>query len=381
MRNNLQPLSFRALFLLCLTALCLLQMPAQEAPETRARVTGRRPPAPRQIAERFAPVIYQGLGDTPRMDYITRFDFDGDWRGDNNWNNAGNKSYTLDAWVYYSLVETETHYLIHYAFFHPRDYKGGLATSTIVGALLNEGLRRAGKDPSGGLADDVALSHENDLEGCLVAVEKNSAGQLTVRYVETLAHNKYLKYVPAGSRAGAGETIELRDQRPVLFVEPRGHGVSKYIGDKQQLKKSVRGVMTYSFSGEAQNPETATAKNTGYDLVSIYDTLWKQATAKENETYGETADFGAYAVQARKGAATEAGNLETAIGPLGAAFRGTVGFKNKARPPWGWFDQAEQNRPAGEFFLDPAGLLARHFRPGPEFSLVYVFHPYLKIGQ
>ena len=42
----------------------------------------------REIAVRLAPTLYQALGPDPRFDYITAFDFDGDWRGDNNWANA-----------------------------------------------------------------------------------------------------------------------------------------------------------------------------------------------------------------------------------------------------------------------------------------------------
>ena len=38
--------------------------------------------ADEEIAARFAPVFYQALGDKPRSDYITNFDFDGDWRAD-----------------------------------------------------------------------------------------------------------------------------------------------------------------------------------------------------------------------------------------------------------------------------------------------------------
>ena len=37
-----------------------------------------------RIAALYAPVFRQALGDSPRYDYITRFDFDGDWVGDNN---------------------------------------------------------------------------------------------------------------------------------------------------------------------------------------------------------------------------------------------------------------------------------------------------------
>ena len=79
----------------------------------------------REIAAAFAPTFYQALGDKPRSDYITNFDFDGDWRGDNNWEHTDDKNFPLRAYIYYSVSETQTHFLIHYAVFHPRDYKGG----------------------------------------------------------------------------------------------------------------------------------------------------------------------------------------------------------------------------------------------------------------
>jgi hypothetical protein len=69
------------------------------------------------IATRFAPNFYQALGDKPRSDYITNFDFDGDWRGDNNWNNSANLDFPLKAHIYYSVSETATHYFIHYGRF------------------------------------------------------------------------------------------------------------------------------------------------------------------------------------------------------------------------------------------------------------------------
>ena len=97
------------------------QPPAEPDADTRRRNMDRD----REIAARFAPVFHQALGPAPRFDYITNFDFDGDWRGDNNWNNAGDRRYPLKACVYYAVFETRTHYFIHYAAFHPRDYKGG----------------------------------------------------------------------------------------------------------------------------------------------------------------------------------------------------------------------------------------------------------------
>jgi hypothetical protein len=89
------------------------------------------------IAASYAPVFRQALGDTARFDYITRFDFDGDWVGDNNWDNAGDANTPLPAVVYYNVTETDTHFFVHYSAFHPRDYKGGNA----AGAALSELIR------------------------------------------------------------------------------------------------------------------------------------------------------------------------------------------------------------------------------------------------
>src|SRR4051794_32131772 len=97
-----------------------------------------------EIAARFAPIFFQALGDKARSDYITNFDFDGDWRGDNNWNNV-NKDIPLKAHIYYSVAETSTHFFIHYAVFHPRDYKGGEVRGALLSGLLREGAKHGAK--------------------------------------------------------------------------------------------------------------------------------------------------------------------------------------------------------------------------------------------
>jgi hypothetical protein len=77
---------------------------------------------------------------------------------------------------------------------------------------------------------------------------------------------------------------------------------------------------------------------------------------------------------------SEPTSIERQIGKLGSAFRGTVGSKNKARPPWGWYDDLEKDRPRGEWFFHPAAVIARHFNLDQTFTQAYVYHPYLKIG-
>jgi hypothetical protein len=347
-------------------------------PTAPARELTGRTARDKEIAAAFAPVIYQGLGEQPRSDYITNFDFDGDWRGDNNWLNAGNKRYALPAYVYYSVIETATHYFVHYAFFHPRDYKGGIGKSTLVDILIKEGVRRAGKDPTG-LADDVALSHENDLEGALIVAEKrdDDVRKAAVQYVETLAHNRYLKYRPQAVPGSVGEIIEMNDQRPLLFVEPKGHGVTRYSG--HQERKSLRALLVYSYTGTADDPDKRRGDAVGYELVPIQETLWQQAQAGENDMFGEAAEYQPFTVLMHRLGA-EPSSIERTLGKLGSAFRGNVGFKNKARPPWGWFDDTEKDRPRGEWFFHPAAVIARHFNLEQTFPQAYVYHPYLKIG-
>ena len=103
-----------------------------------------------EIAVRLVPTLYQALGPDPRFDYITAFDFDGDWRGDNNWVNAADEQRRLPAWVYYAVSETNTHYFVIYAAFHPRDYKGGNERGALRSEVFPDGARRVGEfDPTG----------------------------------------------------------------------------------------------------------------------------------------------------------------------------------------------------------------------------------------
>ncbi len=159
----------------------------------------------RQVAERFAPVFRQALGDHPRADYLTNFDFDGDWRGDNNWKNADDPRFRLRAYVYFAASETATHFYAHYAVFHPRDYKGGSMTGPLLSGAIREGVRRGGKYDPTGLSSEAVLAHENDMEGCLVVAEKEGEDPARARVilVETLAHDRFLKYAPEGASAPA----------------------------------------------------------------------------------------------------------------------------------------------------------------------------------
>ena len=127
------------------------------------------------MARHFAPVLYQETDD-PYKDLFTAFDFDGNWNGDDNSENmqcygnpglcdgvdnpnstCANQACPLVATIYYTVIETDTHWFIQYMPYHPLDWK-----------------------PSTG--------HEHDTESLLVTVRKDPR---SIDVVETRWHNEW----------------------------------------------------------------------------------------------------------------------------------------------------------------------------------------------
>ena len=324
-----------------------------------------------EIAARFAPVFRQALGSSPRYDYITRFDFDGDWQGDNNWENAEDESHPLSASIYFNVSETETHYFVHYAAFHPRDYKGGNVRGVILSEILREGAARHGDHDPTGLAESAVLAHENDMEGALVVARKASGpdGPGRVVYVETLAHNQFLRY-----RAG-GDDLVLDGDHPVLYIEPKGHGIEAY-QERHQLE-GEGGFVTYRYAGRAETPTGGRGEEVGYDLVSLSETLWPAARDGHSGIYGGAFDYRSWSIDVRDQHGT--GLRETTLGEVGSLLRGVTGGRNMARPPWGWYDQDEDDQRQGAWFITPAETIRHHFALGDELSTTYLHHPALGV--
>jgi hypothetical protein len=376
-----------------------------------------------EIASRFAPIFYQGVVGSGRFDYITNFDFDGDWRGDNNWQNADDPRFPLNAYVYYAVSETASHYFIHYAAFHPRDYKGGEFTGSILSQVVRRGTQSSERVRQIPVANDVVLAHENDLEGCLVVAQKRGPRleDAEVTIVETLAHNRYLKFQRDPTFAQDVGNFRREGQHPLIYIEPKGHGMEAYAdqerpvpaeslasgrgpngGDSKADDRAGGGlvgrvaglvngfntvrkivnlegaerVLVYRFTGQAESPESVTG-DIGYELLPTYSTWWTRARGGVNETYGEEVDYGTRAVRVAT-AGGRAATRSVKLGRLGSAIRGLEGAANKARPPWGWFDMTERDRPLGEWFLDPAATVGGHFRAA-KIATAYLHQPFLGV--
>jgi len=295
-------------------------------------------PAHRKLAEHYAPVVFQETRSAV-LDAIGRFDYDGDWRGDNNWRNA--YLYDHPGYVYYSVIESTRHYFITYAFYHARDFTGR---------------------PYEGYAPKT--EHENDLEGCTVTIEKDGSQFGQPILLETLAHDVFFKYdnrkvrrVSAGAMRLDG-AMAFVDERPAVFVEAEGHGVkvatASAVADPGQFPG-----MIYRYTGQPSVPRTDRDGLVTYDLVSIEDSLWARR-------YDVGSTFCCADSYAMPGAQPEA---------FGSALNGPIGGC-AAKPPWGW-DQANDAVGKGDWFRDPLRTYATQLKISG-FTGTYVHNPYLK---
>ncbi len=209
-----------------------------------------------QLAEYWAPVWWQDTDDGDfRADFITNIDFDGDWNPLNNWDNL--PQFELNAYIYYWVAETTTHWFIGYADFHPRDW-----------------------------SDDITApwdQHENDMEGCLLVIQKSGGSYGQFILMLTRAHNDFYSFKdydsPLSNKVGKGHEdidgdIEFEANHPYIYVKAEGHAV---YGDLRWEKQGFPGGdgVVYRYTGQAEEPQNGNDRNVGYDLVYI-DELWEK---------------------------------------------------------------------------------------------------------
>ncbi len=309
----------------------------------------------RLLAEHYAPFIAQETWFEPKYDYLARFDLDGDFRGDNNWENATGGS--SQAYVYYTAVETDTHWFLIYNFFHARDY----SDKCVIGTC-----------------------HENDNEGLVLTVHKDGSRFGRVRAMETLAHNNVYSYAADREIGGKAHNIdgplELHDgSHPMIFIEAGGHGVlgatdsHSYFDVESGGFRSGSGV-TYVYGGEAERPEHPNDREVGYELLPMWEHWWLRAHEQP-----EDGMFDAYFSYRPVGARPVPRHAEIA-----GSFLGRAQSENKAKPFWGWHDNRTRKAgllATGQWALDPAYSAQVDLDFPERFSVDYTYHPYLGIGS
>ena len=295
-----------------------------------------------ELAYRWAPVWYQNTAEKPRWDYITRFDYDGDWAGDNNWENVDDDGVDMRGYIYYSVVETSTHWFIGYYDFHPKDWDSDEYWDT----------------------DE----HENDMEGALVVIRR-SGGYGNLISLITSAHNDFYQY-GRGSVTDGHEDIDgnieftavgEETDHPNLYVQSGGHGV---YGDEDEAGHGFwaadwgehetfpggDGIIYYPSAEGASEPNGgAEILEAFYELIDI-QVFWDRRFGP----YGKGQTFEDFGVLASDDASDGSG----------------------AHLPWRWDDGDDGDTYTGEFFYDPADMVDVHLNNLAPFDHKYSYNPY-----
>jgi len=309
-----------------------------------------------QLVAHYSPLVAQETWFQPKSDYLARFDYDGDWQGDNNWDALEKGS--SQAFVYYAVMETKTHWFIVYNFFHPRDYSE--------------------ECPAG-------FCHENDSEGMIVTVAKEGSGYGHLQAMETLAHNNIYSFqaddeIKKGVHDIDGK-IELEgESHPVVFIESGGHGVygscSQYSRFNLRTKFTAGTGITYVYKGKAERPKHANDRRVGYELLPITEHWWKKvdpASGWKQRTFEDLFQY-----------KPVGGRPPARFPAIPKAFVGRKHATNKAKPFWGWHDNRTEEKKIlvpGQWGLDPAYAVSKNLRfPSSQaFSLEYIYNPFLDL--
>lgn len=198
----------------------------------------------RQMAMKYGPIIFQEVDRGTRMlrqkprgteDFITGVDFDGDLKGNNNWENQ--PLYPLLPVIYHSVLETSTHYFISYSIYHPRDWN---------------------RYPLGHRAKPYS-QHENDMENIQVVIAKNG-NQKGVLVLLSQAHlnSDFAAVRNSGIRIrkkvrfSSKPVVLFNDKGRIspagthvgIFIERKGHGIYSLGNDKKVRYREKNGKLT-----------------------------------------------------------------------------------------------------------------------------------------
>jgi hypothetical protein len=266
------------------------------------------------LAEYWAPQFYQDTasGDY-RGDFLIKFNFDGDYVGNNNWEDLANYpigSAALSGRVYFSVVESLNFYFLGYYTFHARDWDD-------INTVLN--------------------SHENDLEGVVLAVKK-TGGNGTLVGAITLAHDQFYQYKAPGQDLTDGSdnvdaTLLLNGNHPKIFIEAKGHGVFYYDGSGAP---GGDGIVYDVNSANPQSPTDATGNYThhyNYGLIAMDASSGDQGFWYRRNNIGPNDTFASWGI-----------------------LSGDTYGANKAKMPWVWDDADDGEVFSGDMLADPAHM-------------------------
>ncbi|MBX3188828.1 MAG: hypothetical protein KF819_17550 [Labilithrix sp.] len=318
------------------------------------------------IAKTYAPVFYQQVRDTTR-DLFAAYDFDGNWAGDDNEENttcvaepskcAGSPcaggACKLIGTVYYTVIETTTHWFVQYMPYHAVDTK-------------------------------VTNGHEHDTESVFAVIAKTGGAGKLLAY-ETRFHLEWFAYAdasvkPAAKTPNGALRLDAKG-RPEVYVQQVGHGFCGGYSPPNDLFPDLQltcnhgeaprlegtGVI-YRPDLPAAMPAVARGKvvEAGYVLTEMLTSFWSRRTSVgPGNTFKDLIDFNG-----------ERCDVLACPKQFGGAFMGDGGTSPSG--PWNQEGGAGVSAKGSQFF-DPAFTMQKRLTFPAPFSLDYCHNPYLSI--
>jgi hypothetical protein len=230
-----------------------------------------------ELVKRWAPIHTQDVDQdgewslSGRSDFITAVDFDGDWNTANNWENIPARfGYKAVAHGYYSIVLTETHAFIIYAFYHPRDWD---TSGFKPGAHENdmEGLLEIIELPGRLGSDDFPYSEHGALKAIVTVYHCDFISYNNRELPETERYQQNDESIDGNIRFMSFSGVD----HPRTAQEANGHGLKAW--PDVQIEGDD-GIVYYPTFGTASEPAGPNDRNAQYMLVDIFqeEGLWER---------------------------------------------------------------------------------------------------------
>ena len=326
------------------------------------------------VVRNFAPVIYQQLDEEhPESNFITRFDYDGDFRGDNNWDNVDKfNEEARKAYVYYSASETPNDYYVFYGFYHPRRY-----SSRCISIIYP--------------------CHENDFTGVLLVITKDSIlspepARPSLDLIQTFVDGDFYTYQFRSDNMAIEGNVQGPYHKLALWSEKGNHDLY-IIGGDRTVADHHCGRNPLKVSDEQKEFMKVATETRENHLVYVYgdeaetytrgrtDGIVNYELIDLKETFFDKIEYALEYHSVFRAPYKYKGNrykIDDHMVP--EKFYGTKYGNNKASFPWGWNDGSCIYVKRGEWFFDPAysvkTLLGRTI---DEELDDYIIHPYFGI--
>ncbi len=326
----------------------------------------------RQLAEAYAPVVYQQV-ETDRIDTFSRIDFDGNYIGADNLDNATGANY---GYVYFDVIESVTHWFITYMIYYPGNNpradifaEHDLITVQVV-------VQKDDEDPLGRLRA-FSTVHQSTLNSWAVESSFYEDGDAPTNNDQTID--------------GRLRLSDLEDGRHVtVFVESGRHSIcllnqsvtipscAPFEGATAPFEPDTTGLV-YRAGETPQREGDAANDALTYSLRSFVEEFWalRDRTSGDDSLFGGEIDYEPPIIGEGDDGVPRPGTGETFPTSLNA-INGDDGQFGEL--PF-VFDATGERTERGVFFVDPAYAAPAMLTFPETFSDAYCFNPYLNIDQ